>query len=203
MIEPVPYHDPKDDSGSENRPRHEPVMVEDLVALVRLPALFEKLDRVLAMVRSAQVLPEGYPMQLSSEKPADGKLHYGLVWRDDQSGLELFAGLSWGDAGHDPAWEVRVQSSPGLDLAPLRARGLHRLAAKRAESRFSEWDHFWHEDTIDERYLVGASAACTRFLEEEHPDRTATEYLIGALHALHASGALHALIQAARESRAG
>lgn len=200
MIEPVPLplSQEKPDPQPETRP--EPVVIEDLAALLRLPRLLGKVDRILAEVRTAGVFPEDFPMALATAEPGDGRVEYGLRWRDTGGALELFAGLVWGDAGQDPAWEVRVGLPASADAGAFRARGLHRLAAKQAESRFSEWDYFWHEDRGQPSHLVGVTAACTRFLEEEDPDRTARDYLAGALHALQASGALHILLQAAREA---
>lgn len=176
----------------------EPVVLEDLVALVRLPGIYRKVDRVLARMRESFRFPEDSPFLLVDEAPGDGVVEYGLRWRDADERLELFAGLSWGDVGHDPLWEVRIQGLEGVDCAALRRGGLLRMAARRAESRFSEWDRFWHEDQGESSYLIGASAACTRFLEEDHPDVVASDYLADALHALHRSGAIHALLEAAR-----
>jgi hypothetical protein len=94
---------------------------------------------------------------------------------------------------------VRVEAgSPALAEA-LRAGNWHRLAARRAESRFSDWDKFWHEDLDSAGPLLGASAAVTRFFEEENSERMAADYLAGAFYALHASGALSALLEVARQ----
>ncbi len=198
MIEPTP---PPPGSApapvpAPGTPASEPVVLEDMIAVVRLPTLFRKVDRILERMRSSFSLPEDSSFRLVSERPADGVHEYGMHWRDEKAHLELFAGMAWGALGHDPLWEVRLQAGPPVDPAALRTSGMLRMAARRAESRFSEWDRFWHEDQAEAGYLIGASAACTRFLEEENPDGTAAEYLAGALHALHRSGALEALREA-------
>ncbi|RMH05325.1 MAG: hypothetical protein D6702_00620 [Planctomycetota bacterium] len=189
-----PLPNPGSESGAgQEPPPDEPVVIEDLAAVVRIPSLQRKIRRILDRMLSSFQFPEDSPFRLVSPEPGDGVLEYGLRWRDPESGLSLFAGMSWGDGGHDPLWEVRLEAATGTDPGPLRASGLLRMAARRAESRFSEWDRFWHEDQAEAGFLIGASAACTRFLEETNPDGTAAEYLAGALHALHRSGALDAV----------
>lgn len=199
MIEPVPQpaEEPPQPPAS---PGSEPVVLEDLVALLRLPTLFEKLDRVLSEVQRLYQPPEDFPFQMLSTQPGDGVREYGLSWSDEDRLLRVFAGITWGTEGHDPIWEVRVEALPPLDAAKLRAGGMHRIAAKRAETRFSEWDRFWHEDSDKSWLLFGASASCTRFFEEEHPDRTAANYLSSALYALQSSGSLQAMLDLAKNS---
>ena len=199
MIEPTPLPPEEPSSPKQAAPRQDPVVVEDLAAVLRIPSAYRKVDRVLESMRSSFELPDDHPFRPWGDGPGDKVREYGLAWRDADELLQLFAGMSWGDSGHDPLWEVRVEALEALDPNSLREGKLHRLAARRAESRFREWDRFWHEDQTEARFLIGASAACTRFLEETDPDATAAEYLAGALHALHVSGALHALLQAARE----
>lgn len=201
MIEPTPLPpESAGPGGSPDQPPADPIALEELAAVVRLPGLYRKIDRVLRGMRDSFELPDDFPLQLVSETPGDAVHEYGLLWRDPQRLLQLFAGMTWGPNGYDPLWEVRIETLPPLQPDWLRERGLHRQAARRAESRFSEWDHFWHEDKTEEAFLVGASAACTRFLEESDPDTTAAEYLAGALHSLFVSGALQALLEAAREA---
>jgi len=202
LIEPVPLSPPEEDPSSGKSPLPEPVTLEDLAAAVRIPHLFRKVERVLGIVSTSLSSAPALPMQASAGGPADGVRQYGLTWHDEKGLLTLFAGLSWGEEGHDPLWEVRLEAQPGFDPDLLRRGGLHAIAARRAGTRFTEWDRFWHEDTSGKALLLGASAAATRFLEEEDPDATAAEYLSGALYALSASGALGALVQAARESAA-
>jgi hypothetical protein len=79
----------------------------------------------------------------------------------------------------------------------------HQIGARRAGARFSEWDRFWHEEEAASPLLIGASAACTRFLEDEDPERSASDYLGGALYALWASGALDGLLAAVRGEGGG
>ncbi len=198
MIEPVPLP-PEPPAGEEAPPPgSEAIVLEDLVAVIRLPGVFRKVERVLERMLASFRLPEDSPFRPWGEGPGDGRLEYGLRWRDTDGLLEVFAGMAWGDQGHDPLWEVRVAALPPVDADRIRRARLHRAAARRAESRFREWDVFWHEDRTEGSFLVGASAACTRFLEENDPDAVAAEYLAGALHALHASGALGALLEVAR-----
>lgn len=200
MIEPTPLPPEEEEAGAgAERAPSDPIALEDLAAAVRIPGLYRKINRVLARMRESFGTPEDFPMEPVSDTPGDAVQEYGLYWQDRGHLLQLFAGMTWGDSGYDPLWEVRVEALPPLNPDWLRAAGLHRLAARRAESRFSEWDHFWHEDKTEERFLVGASAACTRFLEEQDSDGTAAEYLAGALHSLLVSGALQALVQAAAE----
>ena len=198
MIEPVPQpsEPPAEDKSA---PRTEPVVLEDLAALIRLPMLFEKLDRVLLEVQRQYQPPEGYPFQLLGHRPGDGVREYGLSWADEARTLRVFAGMSWGAEGHDPIWEVRVEALPSLDAERIRSGGFHRIAAKRAETRFSDWDRFWHEDDPKSWLLFGASASCTRFFEEENPDSTAANYLASALYALQSSGALQAVLALATQ----
>ncbi len=197
LIEPTPLPPgatpPVSPAGN---PAQEPVVLEDMIAVVRLPALFRKVDRILERMTGSFQLPADSSFTLQDPKPGDGVHEYGLRWTDAKAGLSLFAGMTWGDLGHDPLWEVRLEGGPEVDAAALRSSGMLRMAARRAESRFSEWDRFWHEDQAEAGYLIGASAACTRYLEEQNPDGTAAEYLAGALHALHRSGALSALREA-------
>ena len=197
MIEPVPQ--PSDPPPAEAvAPRTEPVVLEDLAALIRLPSLFEKLDRVLTEVQKQYVPPEDFPFELLATRPGDGVREYGLSFADSDRLLRVFAGMSWGAEGHDPIWEVRVETVT-LDPARVRNGGFHRIAAKRAETRFSDWDRFWHEDDPKSWLLFGASASCTRFFEEEHPDSTAANYLASALYALQSSGALQAVLALAAQ----
>jgi len=202
VIEPIPLPAPEEDSSSGPTPPPEPIVLEDLAAAIRIPHLFRKVGRVLGIVRASLSSAPALPMQASAGSPGNGVRQYGLTWSDEKGLLALFAGLSWGEEGHDPLWEVRLEAQPGFDPDLLRRGGLHAIAARRAGTRFSEWDQFWHEDAAGKTLLLGASAAATRFLEEEDPDATAAEYLSGALYALSASGALGALVQAAREAAA-
>jgi hypothetical protein len=180
-------------------PQTEPIVLEDLASLVRLPNLFQKLDRVLLVMQANHQFPEDFPFNLLSSDPGDGIREYGLSWSDPQRQLRLFAGMTWGTDGHDPIWEVRVELLPPLNPEFLRRASLHSIAARRAESRFSDWDRFWSEDNPTSHILLGASASCTRFFEEPHPDATAANYLASALYALQASGSLQALLAAIRE----
>ncbi|KAA3615164.1 MAG: hypothetical protein DWQ01_00120 [Planctomycetota bacterium] len=181
--------------------RSEPVVLEDLVAAVRLPHLLGKLQRVLTRCRNSFQFPLDYPMVPLPEGAGEGWVDYGMRWADRYGSLLLFAGLSWGQAGHDPVWEVRLQALPGFSPDSLRQNGLHRAAARMAEGHFQEWDRFWHEDRPGETLLLGCSAAATRFLEEPDPDATAADYLAGALYALFASGALKALVDIVCQGR--
>jgi len=198
VIEPVPLP-PSEPEPALKSPATEPVVLEDLAALLRLPSLFAKLDRVLLVMQANHQFPSDFPLELLSTQPGDGVREYGLSWSDPQRQMRLFAGITWGTEGHDPIWEVRVELLPPLDPAILRTGGLHRIAARRAESRFSDWDRFWFEDNPKSHILFGASASCTRFFEEPHPDATAANYLASALYALQTSGSLQALLAASRE----
>lgn len=204
MIEPAapPPGDPP--AAPDPAPdRLEPLLLEDFVALVRLPSLFRRIDAVIRRALLHFELPTDTPFQLESEQPVDGVVEYGLRWSDAQGNLRLFLGMSWLEQGHDPAWEVRVEAgAPGIARA-LHALRWPQLCARRAESRFTEWDRFWHEEDVKSQTLLGASAAATRFLEDEEPESSAAEYLGGAFYALHASGALHALLEAARAAARG
>lgn len=178
-------------------------MLEDLAAAVRIPGFFKRLHRVLARAYEIFHLPKDASLNLVSPRPGDGMIEYGFRWVDPQGLLQVFSGMSWGDQGHDPIWEVRVETS-SLDLAAvLRAGHWHRLAARRADSRFSEWDRFWQEEEPTSNLLFGASAAATRFLEEEDPEGMAARYLSGALYAMHGSGALSALLEVAKDTIGG
>lgn len=204
MIEPaaLPPGDPPaaPDSGPD---RLEPLLLEDFVALVRLPTLFRRIDAVIRRALLQFELPNDSPFQLESAQPADGVVEYGLRWSDARGRLRLFLGMSWLEQGNDPAWEVRVDAGAETIARSLHARRWPLLCARRAESRFTEWDRFWHEEDVKSLTLLGASAAATRFLEDEEPEASAAEYLGGALYALHASGALHALLEAARAATEG
>ncbi len=199
MIEPaLPDPDPEPRGGASpaapGPPAPEPVVLEDLTAAVRLPILWRKVEAVLAAARAEWDLPPDLPFLAC---PLEDRVHeYGRVWRDPSGLLRVFQGMAWWD--HDPAWEVRVEAADPAVADLLRAHGWHRIVARRAEARFLEWDRFWHEDTAGLRGLAGATAACTRFLEDERPDQSAAEYLGGALYALHASGSLLALLEAVR-----
>jgi hypothetical protein len=192
---------PAAEAGSAER--LEPILLEDLVAAVRLPAFFRKIDAVLDRALAEFDLPSDSPFLRESARPGDGVTEYGLRWSDREGLLRVFLGMSWLEQGHDPAWEVRVEARAESVARALRVRRWHQLCARRAESRFTEWDRFWQEDEPKELILLGASAAVTRFFEDEEPEGSASEYLGGAFYALHASGALHALLQAAREIARG
>jgi hypothetical protein len=204
VIEPVlpPAGDPAPapESGQE---RLDAILLEDLAAVVRLPTFFRKVERVIERALVEFDLPPDSPFVRESERPGDGVLEYGLAWTDREGLLRLFLGMCWMEQGHDPAWEVRVEARSERVARQLRLRRWHQLCARRAESRFTEWDRFWHEDESKALPLLGASAACTRFFEDEEPETSAAQYLGGAFYALHASGALHALLQAAREAAQG
>lgn len=196
MIEPVPPPDPAPQEPVARDPQVEPIVLEDLVTVIRLPALFKKLDRILANVLQLYQFPDDYPFKILSTCASDGIHEYGISWSDEKRLLRIFAGMCWGAEGHDPIWETRVEClSPG-SAAPLKQQELHRMAAKRSDGRFSEWDRFWSEDQSGKEILFGASAACSRFFEETKPDQVAAEYLASALHAMQASGALLALLEA-------
>jgi hypothetical protein len=201
VIEPSPQQPSEPQrSAPAAQPQADPIVLEDLAAAVRIPGFFKRLQRVLVRAYETFHLPQDAPLVLMSSEPGDGIVEYGFRWMDRNGLLRLFSGLSWGDQGHDPIWEVRVEAT-SVDLAShLRAGNWHRLAARRADSRFSEWDRFWQEEDASTALLFGASAAATRFFEEEDPERMAAEYLSGALYSLHASGALQALLEVARET---
>ena len=191
---------PAPESGIE---RLEPILLEDLVAVVRLPGFFRKIQAVIERALAEFSLPEDSAFVRENAFPGDGIIEYGLHWSDREGLLRIFLGLSWLEQGHDPAWEVRIEARGEAVARALRLRRWHQLCARRAESRFTEWDRFWHEDEPKALILLGASAACTRFFEDEEPEASAAEYLGGAFYALHASGALHALLQAARDASRG
>ncbi len=188
------------EAGAE---RLEPILLEDLTAVVRLPTLFRKVDAVIERALREFDLPADSPFVRESAQPGDGVMEHGRSWTDREGLLRIFLGMSWFEQGHDPAWEVRVEARSETVALALRARRWQQMCARRAESRFTEWDRFWHEDEPRALQLLGASAACTRFLEDEEPEASASEYLGGAFYALHASGALHALLQAARDAVRG
>ena len=183
--------------------RLEPILLEDLVAVVRLPLFFRKVQAVIDRALAEFSLPGDSAFVRERAQPGDGVLEYGLKWTDRDGLLRIFLGMSWLEMGHDPSWEVRVEALDEKVALALRARRWHQLCARRAESRFTEWDRFWHVDEPKALILLGASAACTRFFEDEEPEASASEYLGGAFYALHASGALHALLQAARDAAGG
>lgn len=191
---------PAPESGIE---RLEPILLEDLVAVVRLPAFYRKIQAVIERALAEFNLPPDSPFVRETAQPGDGVIEYGLHWTDRAGLLRIFLGMSWLELGHDPAWEVRVEARSEAVALALRERRWHQLCARRAESRFTEWDRFWHEDEPKALILLGASAACTRFFEDEEPEASASEYLGGAFYSLHASGALHALLQAARDAASG
>lgn len=204
MIEPAAP--PPGDSPAAPDPspdRLEPLLLEDLVALVRLPTLFRRIEAVIRRALLHFDFPPDAPFRLLDERPGDGVTEYGLRWSDAAGRLRLFAGMSWLEQGHDPAWEVRVDAGSKAVARALHARRWPQMCARRAESRFTEWDRFWHEEDPKSWTLLGASAAATRFLEDEEPEGSAAEYLGGALYALHASGALHALLEAATQASRG
>lgn len=174
-------------------------MLEDLAALVRLPMLLPRIQRVLDRARGMFQLPSDSPFLLLDKNPGDGRLEFGYRWMDRDQLVGVFMGMAWGDQGHDPAWEVRMESPQLALVQAMRAADLHRIAARRADSRFSGWDRFWHEDHAQNGLLIGATAPVTRFFEEANPEHTAAEYLSGAFYALHGSGALQALLEVARQ----
>lgn len=176
----------------------DPMVLEDLVALIRIPGMFQRIRRVLDRARLQFALPADSPFRPMAASSAQGVTEFGDRWCDVEQNLMLFMGMSWGDQGHDPIWEVRLES-PSIPLADaLRSGGWARLASRRADSRFSEWDRFWHEEAKGVPLLLGASAAVTRFFEETDAEQTAADYLSGALYSLHASGALDALLAVAQ-----
>ena len=199
MIEPVEPDPETAEAVKPASPRTDPILLEDLASLVRIPILVPKVEQVLRMARAAFNPPEDYPLQPGAETPSLRPTEFGVDWTDADRLLRIFCGLHWGMKGHDPLWEVRLEVIPPLQPDPLRSGGLNRVAARRAESRFREWDRFWHEDAPGNPVLLGASAPCTRFFEHDDPDSAAAEYLGGALHALQVSGCLLALLDAARE----
>lgn len=200
VIEPSPQLPAKPQSSPySEQPRTDPIVLEDLVALVRLPGLFTRVAKVLDRARAIFQLPIDSPFMLVDSEPGDGRVDFGYRWMDRNNLLMVFVGMAWGDQSRDPTWEVRVETSNPALAEMLRAGNWHHLAARRAESRFSDWDKFWHEDLAGTGLLLGASAAVTRFFEEENSECLAAEYLAGAFYALHASGALQALLEVARQ----
>lgn len=185
------------EAGAE---RLDAILLEDLAAVVRIPTFFRKIEAVIDRALLEFDLPQDSPFVRESPRPGDGVVEYGLAWTDRAGLLRIFLGMCWLEQGHDPAWEVRVEARSERVARALRLRRWHQLCARRAESRFTEWDRFWHEDEAKALPLLGASAACTRFFEDEEPETSAAQYLGGAFYALHASGALPALLQAAREA---
>ena len=202
MIQPAPQP-PSDPVPGAPKDQGEPIVLEDLAAVVRLPALYRKVRRVLDVALDSFRPPSDAPMQLVEEEPGDGVHEYGWHWRDDDDLLQLFVGMSWTEQGHDPIWEVRVEAADTGVAEQVRLTRWHQIGARRAGARFSEWDRFWHEEDAQSPLLVGASAACTRFLGDEDPERSASEYLAGALYALWASGATDGLLAAARGQGGG
>jgi hypothetical protein len=191
---------PAPDAGAD---RIEPILLEDLAAVVRIPTFLRKVEGVLERALHEFDLPPDSPFVRESPRPGDGVVEYGYAWTDRSRLLRIFLGMSWFEQGHDPAWEVRVEARDERVARTLRLRRWQQLCARRAESRFTEWDRFWHEDEAKALPLLGASAAVTRFFEDDEPEVAAAQYLGGAFYALHASGALLALLQAAREAAEG
>ncbi|MDA0667241.1 MAG: hypothetical protein O3A95_03515 [Planctomycetota bacterium] len=204
MIEPSPHKSSESQRSTSAKPLSEDAIVlEDLAAAIRIPSLFRRVRHVLARAFSIYHLPDDSPFQLTSANPGNGEVDFGFRWMDPQGLLQIFLGMCWGEEGHDPIWEVRVEAT-SVDLAAhLRTQHWHRLAARRADSRFSEWDRFWQEEEPTTTLLFGASAAVTRFFEEEYPERKAADYLAGALYALYASGAVTAILEVAKEAVGG
>lgn len=174
------------------------MVLEDLVALIRLPGMFARIRRVIDRARLQFALPSDSPFRAMAPTSAQGVTEFGDRWSDDGHHLMLFLGMTWGDQGHDPIWEVRIEATSVPLADALRNGGWTQLAARRAESRFSEWDRFWQEESKGEPLLLGASAAVTRFFEETDAEQTAADYLSGALYSLHASGALDAILGVAQ-----
>lgn len=200
MIEPSPQLPAKPQSSAcSEQPRTDPIVLEDLAALVRLPGLFARITRVVDRARAIFSPPTDSPFLLVDTFPGDGLTDLGYRWMDKQNLLMVFVGMSWAKQGCDPIWEVRVETANPAIAEMMRAGNWHHHAAQRAESRFSEWGKFWHEDLADNGVLLGASAAVTRFFEEENAECMAAEYLAGAFYALFTSGALQALLEVARQ----
>lgn len=176
----------------------DPMVLEDLVALIRLPGMFQRIRRVMDRARLQFALPSDSPFRAMEPTNAQGVTEFGDRWCDEGHHLMLFLGMTWGDQGHDPIWEVRIEATSVPLADALRNGGWTQLAARRAESRFSEWDRFWQEESKGVPLLLGASAAVTRFFEETDAEQTAADYLSGALYSLHASGALDALLAVAQ-----
>jgi len=174
-------------------------VLEDLAALVRLPGLLKRVTKVLERSCAVFKLPDDSPFMLVDSRPGDGLLDWGYRWMDRNNLVMVFLGMSWGDRGDDPVWEVRVETSNKTVAEVLRAGGLHRLAARRAESRFSDWGKFWHEDLAETEVLLGTSAAVTRFFEEDNAEKMAAEFLAAAFYSLHISGVLQALLEVAHQ----
>jgi len=204
VIEPSPQKaSAPQRSTSANPLGADAIVLEDLAAIMRVPDFLRRVRRVLDRAFAVYRLPDDAPLNLISNTPGDGMLDFGFRWSDRQGLMQVFLGMSWGELGHDPIWEVRVEAN-SVDLANhLRAGNWHRLAARRADSRFSEWDRFWQEDEPTSVLLFGASAAATRFFEEEEPERMAADYLAGALYSLFASGAVPAILEVAKEAVGG
>jgi hypothetical protein len=200
VIEPSPQlpANPQRSACSE-QPRTDPIVLEDLVALVRLPGLLARVGKVLDRARAIYTPPIDSPLLLVDARPGDGLQDYGYRWMDKNNLLMVFMGMSWAKQGCDPIWEVRVETANPAIAEMMRAGNWHHHGARRAESRFSDWGKFWHEDLAGNGVLLGASAAVTRFFEEENAECMAAEYLAGAFYALFASGALQALLEVARQ----
>ncbi len=199
MIEPA---EPEPDVPEKVKPSvagTDPLLIEDLASLIRLPIVAPKIEKIVRMAQAAFDPPDDYPLQPVEDVPSWKPNELGINWADPDSLIKIFCGLHWGMRGQDPMWEVRLETIPPLLPDSFRLGGLNRIAAKRAESRFREWDRFWHEEGPGNPVLLGASAPCTRFFEQDNPDCSAAEYLGGALHALQVSGAILALLDAARE----
>ncbi len=174
-------------------------MLEDLAAVTRIPALFQRLTKVLDHARAVFVLPDDALFILVDHQPGDGVVEYGYRFMDKSNLLCVFVGMAWGDQSKDPVWEVRVEAGSPELAEMLRSGNWHRLVARRAESRFSDWGKFWHEDLAGSSLMLGASAAVTRFMEEDNAEHMAAEFMAGAFYALFASGALSALLEVAKQ----
>jgi len=204
VIEPSPQKSSEPQrSTPANQLSEDAIVLEDLAAVIRIPSLFRRVRRILARAFEIYHLPDDSPFKLTAPEPGNGEIDFGFRWTDPQGLIQLFLGMSWGEEGHDPIWEVRVEANSNDLAAHLRTHHWHRLAARRADSRFTEWDRFWLEEEPTSALLFGASAAVTRFFEEEDPESMAADYLAGALYSLHASGAVTAILEVAREAVGG
>ena len=102
MIEPVEPDPETAEAVKPASPRTDPILLEDLASLVRIPILVPKVEQVLRMARAAFNPPEDYPLQPGAETPSLRPTEFGVDWTDADRLLRIFCGLHWGMKGHDP-----------------------------------------------------------------------------------------------------